>query len=277
MANTISATLLTEVLSQTALATLSSHLAPAAGYCTFVELDEATPGRVLQVPLCTAGATPSTGRTNFQSGDSTITNVSITPGEVGVSFQVGVDIQFGATLDWLVAKNLAGFAQAVADVLMTPITIANFGAAVWSGTAAGFGAEVLAALYAGLAGSPVKNLVLHSDYYARLIPAGLAPAGRLTVPGFDSTSAQSRWSAAGATVKGFVAAPSAVAVAVAPPAHVSSARSPLEVRRLVIPGLGLPCWMATWCQPDNRTQWASFDVTIGAAVADSGAMKLITS
>ena len=86
MANTFAADLVVDSLRDAAITTLSSRLAPLNAFSRDFSADQLRPLAVVQVPIASAGATVQTNATNFESGDSTLSNAAVSVSQYSASF-----------------------------------------------------------------------------------------------------------------------------------------------------------------------------------------------
>jgi len=277
MANTISTNLTgcKEVLN-IGLATLTSRLAALSAFALHVSPKPLRPAAVHEVGRCTGVGATQTNRTDWEAnGDSTVDAVEITPAQISQSFHLRhLDTQGGATVKSIIEKNVAAFAAKCMDVVLAPLTAANYGAATLTKTAAAFVAADVSTLAGGI-DSPNRALVLHGGHLMKLAGSVVAgPNGKLVFPGFTNLAENSRWTAAEANVRGFACAPEALIVLAGLPAEMPSS-APLLQQAVTIPGIELQALYTAWIAPGTRTLWCSFDVVIGAAVGDAAALELL--
>lgn len=280
--NTISATLTTALLSTTSYTVLQNKLAALQALFLQVEADRQKPLAKVEVPKTTAGATAQTDPTDWESGNSTVTNTEITLHEYSVSFSLSnAQLQNGTQMGWYTYINAVQFANKIIDVLLTPVTVANYGAASLTSAAATFGPADLATVLADAKNFNQKNLVLDGAYTARLTAnssLGLGWNNNGAGYGFDKIVESNRWSAAGANVVGFVADPlSLVAAAALPidPPGGNAAFNSLETT--TIPMINFPVQVASWIKPGTRVLWMAYDALFGVQTGDTNGLKLIAS
>ena len=280
--NTVASALTTNLLSDTVLTAIGNRLAPLGALFTQVMKDPVKPKAKIEVPLVSSAATPQTNPTDWESGNVTVDAVEVTMNEYSQSFSVtNAELQGGTQIAWMAQKNAIAFADKLIDIMVTPITVANYGAAALVAAAPAFGVSDLATLWAAGKNFTLRNLVLDGAYFARIMPTNTlgyqvnqgAPAF-----GFDGVWYSNRWSSAGANVVGFVASPEAMVIAAGLPIEPPGFNSPFaSVGVATIPGVNLQVQTSTWVKPGTRVQWSAFDIVLGAAKADANALQIVTS
>jgi hypothetical protein len=279
MANTFSASLVTDVARNTVMTILQAKLAMLNVFSKDFSTDELAPKKVVQVPKATAGATGQTNPSNYESGDSTLTNIAVTPNELSVSFHVtSAQLQQGYKLEQLFEINLRVLANMILDAAVTPVTTTNFATPLLV-TAANFGTDDLTTLFGYAKEFNSKNLVLDGGHLANFIPTDKFQfvLGEQGAYGFDRIEMNNRWTAAGANVRGFVCDPQALAVASGLPIVADAVAALMLVDEvLTIPDLGISIRFHMWGSVASRAVWGSFGVMFGAAAGDTTAARLIT-
>jgi hypothetical protein len=277
MANTLSSDLVVDVARDRVLTVLGTKLAFLNAYSTDFTTDEIAPKKTVQVPKATAGATAQTDPSNYESGDSTLAAIAVTPSELSVSFHVtSAQLQQGFRLNQVFDINLRQLAHAVADVALAPVT----GSAALTVAAADFGTDDLVTLYAAGKNLDMKHLVLDGSYIARILPTdkNSFALGENGAYGFDRIVENNRWTGAQANVTGFLCDPQAIAVAAGLPVLDPTVAAKMETNEIItIPQLGLSVRFSTWASVGSRAAWASFNVMFGAASGDSTRLKIIKS
>ena len=283
MANTFDSALVVDVLRDQAITVLQNRLAPLNAFSQDFSTDELAPLKTVQVGIATAGSTTQTNATNFESGDSTLDNVEVSVSQYSNSFHLtNAQINQGHRIENIAKINLHQLANKVIDVAMAPITTANFGAAVVDvDTAALVTTSSLKTLWAALKDGDVRNCVLDGAIYAQFLPTNLdsyqlAAGGKnVGMHGFDLFTYNNRWSAAGATINGFVCSPQALAVASGVPTSSPADSDMISQENVTLPDLGLTVQVNMWVSRSSRALWCSYDVMFGAAKGDGSAMKLL--
>ena len=88
MANSYSGSLLTQFLLEKATTVLQNRLAALACFTRQFTTDPYKPLATAQLKFVTAGAAGQTNASNFESGDSTVTNIAVTVNHLSQSFHV---------------------------------------------------------------------------------------------------------------------------------------------------------------------------------------------
>ncbi len=281
-ANTITSNITTQLLSQTVYTILQNRLAMLKAFFLDVQTDPVKPLATIQVPKVTVGSSAQTDPTDWESTTSTVSNTAITMHEYSVSFGVtNAELQSGARMEWLSRINAISMANKITDVVLAPITVANYGAATVTSAAAAFGVSDVQALWAAAKDFDIRNLALDGAYWARLIPVNTVsfPMNQGTAAyGFDGIWYHNRWSAAGTNVVGGVFSPQAVAVAAGLPLEPVGMGSQFNsLATVLMPDIGFSVQTASWFKPGTRIQYQAFDLMLGAAAADTTAAKLVVS
>lgn len=287
MANTYSSSLVTQVLEEQATTILTDLFAPLNAFAQDFRPDPIKPLAVAQAKFVTAGATTQTNATNFESGDSTVTNVQMTPNQITTSFHVSnAELNSGLRLADLVKVNLRTFANSVMSAVLAPVTVANFTANTPLVCASGaFGFNELSTLWGQLKKSPEKNVLLDGPYLARIINQPTfyqktgtdGSGGGWRAFGWDGVFLNTNWTGtnAGDNVVGFAAGPQAVGVLAGPPLDVPS--NTMQREAITIPDLNLTVAAHLWFALSSRTAWMSFDLVVGASLLDATAGVIIKS
>jgi len=283
MANTFDADLVVDVLRDSAITILRNRLAPLNAFSQDFSTDELAPLKTVQVPIATAGSTTQTNATNFESGDSTLDNVAVSVSQYTNSFHLtNAQINSGHRLERIAKINAQQLADKIIDIALAPVTVANFGAAVVDvNTAADVGTAQLKTLWGALKDGDVRNCIVDGSIYAQFLPTygesyQLAPGGgNRGMYGFDLFTYNNRWSAAGATISGFVCSPQAIAIASGLPASSPADSDMISQTPITIEGLGITVQANMWVSRSSRALWCSYDVMFGAAKGDGSALKVL--
>jgi len=280
MANTFSANLLTSVLASTAISVLDNNLAPLDIFSTDFSSDVVHPKSTVNVPLVTAGSAGQKDATNFASGNSTVGAVQVPLSHYSVSFHI-TDKEYneGKRLEKLAEKNLGTLCDMIWSDVSALLTTGNYGAVALntSGNPANFDRSDLKTMYAEIKGKK-KGVVLRDDLFAAVLPDDLNSFSVENGLGIFSEGVHSAsdWTSAGSGIVGFVAAPSAMAIAAAIPAKPGIGNDAIQSEVFVSEKLGIPIELNTWYDVNTRTQWASVDIAFGVAKADTTALALIS-
>lgn len=285
MANNLTSNLILDTIGKRSLTYLGNILAPFSAFSTDFSTESYTQGQNVRIPVATVGATVQTNPTNWESGDSNISNVNVLVSQYSVSFQLTPrELNNGFRLDQLVDINLQNFGNKLIDVAFTPFTTTNF-SNITVAQASLVGAN-LATAWAAIAKVPVKNLILDGTAYSKLLPTSLTTeiGPRPGLAGFDGIYLNTRWTGAGTNIYGFAGGAGAVAMVSGLPETNSDGMDGLEqsVVSIQLGGRGslgqgpsgpvLPVLTSTWLSMATRTRWVSFDVMLGAsATGDTAA------
>ena len=168
----------------------------------------------------TAASATLTDATTFNSGNSTVGALTATMHQYTQPFQINnTDLNSGLRMEDLITINQAAFADKVIGVALAPVTVANFGAATVTSSAAAFGFNELATLQGALQKANKKNLILDGTYIARVAntPGFFQQAGTVngnpgawSAFGWDGIYLNSNWSGAGTNIKGIALDPQAL-------------------------------------------------------------------
>ena len=285
MANNLTSSLILDTIGKRSVTYLGNILAPFSAFSTDFSTESFTQGQNVRIPVATVGATVQTKPTNWESGDSNISNVNVLVSQYSVSFQLTPrELNNGFRLDQLVDINLQNFGNKLIDVAFTPFTTTNF-SNITVAQSSLVGANLQTA-WAGIAKVPVKNLILDGTAYSKLLPTSLTTeiGPRPGLAGFDGIYLNTRWTGAGTNIYGFAGGAGAVAMVSGLPETNSDGMVGLEqsVVSIQLGGRGslgqgpsgpvLPVLTSTWLSMATRTRWVSFDVMLGAsATGDTAA------
>jgi hypothetical protein len=285
MANNLTSSLILDTIGKRSLTYLGNILAPFNAFSTDFSTESYTQGQNVRIPVATVGATVQTNPTNWESGDSNISNVNVLVSQYSVSFQLTPrELNNGFRLDQLVDINLQNFGNKLIDVAFTPFTTTNF-SNITVAQSSLVGAN-LATAWAAIAKVPVKNLILDGTAYSKLLPTSLTTeiGPRPGLAGYDGIYLNTRWTGAGTNIYGFAGGSGAVAMVSGLPETNSDGMDGLEqsVVSIQLGGRGslgqgpsgpvLPVLTSTWLSMATRTRWVSFDVMLGAsATGDTAA------
>src|ERR1043166_362490 len=284
-ANTYAGALLTEFLITAAITKLQNKWAALKVFSRDFSVDRLNPLAPAETKFVVSGATAQTNATNFESGNSTVNAVKITPSQYTVSFNVSnADLQSGLRMADLLEVNLRAFGDALVQAATAPLTVGNFTSnSPLISAYATFDWDDMRLLWAALSKSEVKNAVLDGPYMARLTntpgffqKTGTGPGGnRWQDFGWDAVELNTNWTGAGANVRGLACNPQVLGCLAGLPL---STNSPILKETIItIPEIDLSVAMNSWFNPATRTAWASFDSVFGASLLDESAGVLIKS
>ncbi|MGA3144504.1 MAG: hypothetical protein ABSF10_16005 [Verrucomicrobiota bacterium] len=271
MSNTYSTA--AENLAVEATSAISTLLAPFASIAKAFPLeplkDPALP-RVVAVVKSVAD-TQLVANPDYTLGDATINPTTINHTLFTQPFGIGCDeLDLGARLAWLYQLNGQKIAAALSDAISALLTTANYGAPVVTCTAANFAVSDFETLYNGVA-TAGRTIILDTSYFAKVKPASWCP------PGFTSLWEHTRWSAAGANVRGFVSDPAAIVISYAIPNVDRPGRQVMAMAPFTIPQIGLQGMASIYYLTATRRLMGCLSLQMGAAPGDTNALKLLVS
>jgi hypothetical protein len=283
MPNTIDSALIASTISEQAQTVLGNRLAALNLFSSDFSSEVKKPKDTIQVPVATATSSTQTNPTSFNStGGTTLDKAPVALDHLYQPFGLDYsDIQSGIKLEKLVKINLNALADKIWAVVTTPITVANYGAAVVAPAtaAANFAAGDLAKLWAHVSKSSSKGLVLSPTLYSGIIPTATTS---ITLDkgayGFDNGVFYANQFSGQTRLAGFACSPEALAIASAAPAmdHVRDRMLVSDV--VTLEQIGLSIYYNVWSDPSSRAIVASAEVMFGASKAvTSGTMGLIVA
>jgi hypothetical protein len=271
MANVYSA--VAQTLSRVGATVFQPALAPLKAFTTPIELlKDEPPAFTSQVALTTVASPTLTGATDFEDDSTgcTVTNVQCVPVLYAQPFSIAnEDLQGGYRLEWLAALNARKLAETISDAVLSKVTTGNFGAAVVTVDAAAFAGSDFTTLLAGIS-SPSRSVVLDTGYWSKVSPTWCPP-------GFNSVYEHSRWGTAGTKIHGFVADPAAIVLRWGLPWVLKPSERVIARELVELPQVGLGCEVAIWQNLRYRSVRACYAIYLGAGVADTGALKILTT
>lgn len=273
MANTISSSVIIDQMADQVITTLGNRMAPLRAYSRDFTTDVLVQNANVQVKKVTAGASVQTNPTNFETGDSTMTNVNVLVKHYSVSGHMSsMDLNQKFRLDNLVDIASQNLANKILDIALAPVTATNFSSNVTVAQASFVVANVKS-LWAFVAKSQQRNLVLDSVAYSQLLPSDknsfIPGTGAY---GFDGIFLNTRWTGAGTNIYGFALGPEAIAAASGIPYIDPAVQGLLAASRVItVPDLGVSVQLNTWGSLASRAAWFSLDVMFGAALGDNTA------
>jgi ATP-dependent Clp protease protease subunit len=283
-ANTYGATLVTAFLADGAVTPLQNKLTALKAFTRDYGTDRYKPRATAQVKKVTGAATVQTNATDFESGNSTVTNAPITVDQYTQAFHVSNDdLNSGLRMEDLVTINSAAFANKIMQVATADITEANF--ANYNGTSyvsapAAFGWSDMGLIWGALKKANARHAILDGEYIAQLLnsptffQSGVTGAndnaGRF---GWDGIHLNTEWSGAGAGCRGFACDPQAIGACsglpLLPPQGVPG--NTLQESVINLPDLGISIAVIAWFSTKTRSYWTSFDIMFGAEEIDTTA------
>lgn len=294
-ANTFSGTVTTNFLIMAVIQKLQNRFAAAN---LFTRDNSQDPFKPLAVGIqkfnttATDGSQVETNLTDWEAagGDSTIAPITITPAQYTSRGHLNnSELNSGFRIADIIEKKLIDLAAKVTQVLMAPITVANFvtNGPVTSAPAA-FGLSDLANLQGILKKTLQKNLILDGEYIARIAntPGFFQPTGNgvndpkgYTKFGWDNIALNTDWTGAGANMRGFGCGQDAIGIIsglpLTPPEGIPG--NIVQQGVAMLPDVGIGIQTNVWFSPRYRTFWFSFDIILGATLVDESQGVLIKS
>jgi len=290
--NTFSSSLTTNFLIAAATTQASPKFASVKMFSRDTSVDPYKPLATGQMKFNTTvqdGSSSQVNATNFESGDSTVTNVPITVAQFTESFHLtNSQLNSGLRLADLAAAKMASIGSKISKVLAANITAANFYTltpVIRSSSAFSF--SDTQAIWGNLKKANQKHMMLDGPYLARLInQPGLFQstpvipgAGWKDVLGYDYIALHTEWSQAGSNIIGFACDPQALGVIAGLPLtdYPSIPGGILSSASGMIPGVELAIQCNAWFNTSTRTYWGSFDIMFGATALDTTIGLVIAS
>lgn len=278
MPNTYDTALITHRLADALVSVAQNRLAPLNSFSRDFSTDTLKPKATVQVRKATSGNTTSTNATTFSGGDSSVDNIAVTIAQYTQLFHVSnEDLQNGMRLEHIIAVNAGAFYDKIMDVALTPATVANFGAATFTGSYQTFTEDDLLAAYVAIKKAPAKYAVLDSGYFGKMRfqkkDEFIGGTGRFM--GFENIFENTRWDGAGTNVKGFICGEDAIAVASGLPVMPTGAANEYIALDTVSTPIGLTVYYSAWFDQNTRNINAAFDVMFGSAAGDTSVGTLI--
>lgn len=281
MANNLTADLILDTVSKKTITRLGNRFAPFAAFSTDFSDETYTQGQNVRIPVATVGSTTQTNPTNWESGNSNISNINVLVNQYSQSFQLTPrELNNGFRLGQLVDINLQNFGNKIVDSAFAPFT--SVGTTNFANITVAEASLVIANLktaFIAIAKSPDKNLVLSQTGYAQFLAGSLTTESgfRPGLAGFNAMYLNTRWDGAGTNIYGFAGGKSALALINGLPESVASAEfSDLGLAQSTIsvdlqpstngePGPQMQVLVSTWLSVATRTRWVSFDAMFGSA------------
>lgn len=290
--NTYSASLVTQFLIDGAVTKLQHRWAALRAFSRDYSTDRYKPRATGQLKFATSGNTVEKNATNFETGDSVVTNVQIAVDQYTSKFHVSNDeLNSGLRMENLVEVNIAALADKILYVAFAPLATGNFttNAAIVR-SAAAFNFSDMADAWGKLKKSPIKNAVLDGEYMARIInqpalfqAAGIEGGEGWKKFGWDGVHLNTNWSghhdgAADQNIRGLFCNPQALgAVAGLPLTPPNIPGNVLQEGTMVVPDVDISVATFNWFSTATRTMWISFDLMFGSSLLDESAGVLLLS
>lgn len=288
MSNTLSSNLIVDIISNDVTTTLGNKCRVFRSFSRDFSDDPVRmpgngKGTTVQSALATAAEAVQENATDFEGGATTIANKPIAVSQYTQRMQLtNAERRSGYRLVDQLGINMNSLLDKLIDVMLTPVTLANFGTtAVVDKTAADFGAADVKTIRAEIAKANRKILMLHPDWYTKLLPTTLEHIriqdnGGAGFAGFDEIHEITRWDGAGANIVGFAGDPQALGMVARLPEIPSEAANLMDTEVMLLEEAGLNIQVNTWFATGSRNTYHTFDVLFGAAQLDGEAARCIT-
>jgi ATP-dependent protease ClpP protease subunit len=283
------------VLAEGFITVLQNRLAPLNAFARNFTATAAQGKRnIIEVPIATAGGTAQSGATSFEDTTNfvgTMDDIAITPAQITVGAHItNAELTNGWRMGWFAEIKAAEMADKLQSLVNAIITTTNFdrtsqleaGTSAVVATSTNFTKDDLDNMWGSIAKSPIKNVMLHQNYYKYFLPATLEnfnPLAGNTLPGWDGFYLNTNWTGAETNTYGFACNPQAICIGAMLPAEAPNMIGASNLAREVVtvPGIGLSVASYTWFSTASRTGWWTMDVLFGAAKGDPAAGCLLKS
>ena len=170
MANSLSSSLVLDTLAEATLTTLGNRLAPLRAFSTDFTTEMMNQNAMVQVRKANAAGSVQTNPTNFETGDTNVTNVAVQVKHYSKSYNLSSqELNQGFRLEQLAAINAQVLANKIIDIALAPITATNFPSNVTVAQAS-FSATNAKTLWGAVAKSSMRHLILDGTAFAQLLP-----------------------------------------------------------------------------------------------------------
>lgn len=298
MANTIYST---DIFLDATMTAFSKRLAPLKAFSTDFEADQGQAGSTISAGLVSAATAGGEFVGDYEIGDNVIGKVEVTLKHLFQPFEISMsdaNKSSVAKLENLAEANAGALADSIFQVALAPVTVANYGAAGFTGgwdeiiemgevTHAGFTLNSVKTLAGKLADAPAdgRALILDQAYEANLIPTSgqvigsdAVTEGRtprlmgLDVYGSNYIPDNS------INLKGVALHKSAIAVASRTPIDLGKDKNAYYTYEIVeIPSLGINVVYKEWFSTKTGSLWGCYETLFGAAAGIKDAASLIVS
>lgn len=279
MANTFDAALVCNLCCDVAVSTLGQCLAPLDCLWSECSPDVLAPLRPVVIPMATATSGILTNPTNFATGDTTLTQVTVTVEHLVEGFGLtDAEWQSGYRLTRLIQAHMESFAAGVFGKVTALITAANF-SKVDVTSVANWKPSTLKAILGQLPCADRYCLWLNPDLYYSIAYSDTGGCCFILTPdkgpgalGFQSIWPVNVWTGATAGTMGFAFIPRAIVMVAGLPASAVPCSSVYgEERNITVPVLGIPAKVVVWCDPNTRAVRATIETMFGVKPADNQA------
>jgi hypothetical protein len=290
--NTIASALITNFLITGATTQAHDRFAPLKIATRLANPDPYKPlaSGVLKLNTTTTnGSTVQSNATNFESGDSTLSAVTVSVAHLSASFHVrNTDLNDGIRMEDLAEAQLANLGDQVTRNFVSNITAANFPIQTpVIRTQSTFGYGETQQLWGQIKKGSRKQLLIDGTALANVtnVPSLCQPVPEIpgiswrNLLGWDRVCLNSEWTGAGNTIYGFACAPTALAIISGMPLPDSPDMPGGILARAegVIPDLELSIAAFSWFNLSTRTYWSSYDIAFGSGVLDDTIGVVISS
>ena len=279
MANTIDSALIADSISAQTQTVLGKRLAALNLFASDFSSDVKKPKDTVHVAIASATASTSVNPTSFNSiGGTTLGKASVTLDHIYQPFGLSYsDLQNAHRLERMVQINLDAIADKIWSLATSPVTVANFGAAVVDsaeGAINGTSGD-LPQLWSAVHKSMRKGLVVSPVIYSNLIPTSTTALNLGDgAYGFENGVHYATSFSGETGLKGFACSPEALVMAAGVPALADN--DYLVSDSVTLDQIGLSVSYNVYSDKSTRSLIASLEVMFGSAVGlSNGTMAMI--
>lgn len=279
MPNTFDSALVADSIAQQTKTVLSKRLSALNLFASDFSSDVKKPKDTVHVPIASATSSTSVNPTTFNSiGGTTLGKATVSLDHIYQPFGLSYsDLQSAHRLERLIQINLDAIADKIWTLATTPVTVANFGAAVVTAAPASVNAASgdLAKLWAGVHKSARKGLVVSPVVYSQLIPTSTTALNLGDgAYGFENGVHYATSFGGEAGLYGFACSPEALVMAAAVPALADN--DYLVSDSVTLDQIGLSVAYNVYSDKSTRSLIASLEVMFGASAGlTDGTMALM--
>jgi hypothetical protein len=279
MPNTFDSALVADSIAQQTKTILSKRLSALNLFASDFSSDVKKPKDTVHVPIASATASTSVNPSTFNSiGGTTLGKASVSLDHIYQPFGLSYsDLQSAHRLERLIQINLDAIADKIWTLATTPVTVANFGAAVVTSAPSSVNAASgdLASLWAAVHKSARKGLVVSPVVYSQLIPTSTTALNLGEgAYGFENGVHYATSFGGEAGLYGFACSPEALVMAAAVPALADN--DYLVSDSVTLDQIGLSIAYNVYSDKSTRSLIASLEVMFGAAAGlTAGTMALM--
>lgn len=279
MPNTFDSALVADSIAQQTKTVLSKRLSALNLFASDFSSDVKKPKDTVHVPIASATASTAVNPTTFNSiGGTTLGKATVSLDHIYQPFGLSYsDLQSAHRLERLIQINLDAIADKIWTLATTPVTVANFGAAVVTAAPSSVNAASgdLAKLWAGVHKSARKGLVVSPVVYSQLIPTSTTALNLGDgAYGFENGVHYATSFGGEAGLYGFACSPEALVMAAAVPALADN--DYLVSDSVTLDQIGLSIAYNVYSDKSTRSLIASLEVMFGASAGlTDGTMALM--